>query len=418
MSEGFHVNNRGCTFKWNFRFDDPYNRYESDPWITQGDATSTVLYTTLYAENNGLWALPNVPYLWKYYGGGNVYVRYNEHLQDCHVDQMNGFINETLCYDVTLLNEGLVQNCARDMFGVTSPPPQVPSTTAAAATTTAAPGTTTPPVPEVSSTTPGASTTTEAAAEVSTTTTTVPQTTAAATTVAPGGGGEGEESTDMPMYTTTDVFYATPCMNDEFSGLQQMMGNVENLPADWFSTCNPCEWTGVQCKGDEHHDGHEVTGIWLHGYGLSGTLDLSGLPPHVNVLELQDNALYGTLNCSHLNTHNLEYVHLHTNAFNDVFSCDINSLPNTVIQFDATVNGMLYCPLNTDYDNLMNAFQGTTNIPSDWFHACNYCVWTGVQCSYGLVTDIVLPNITGSVDLLQLEAKGIDMSMHLYRDFE
>jgi hypothetical protein len=206
------------------------------------------------------------------------------------------------------------------------------------------------------------------------------------------------------------------CNNDDYKRIYTLMSDVQNLPQGWFVGCNVCEWTGVLCNNEGY-----VKGIQLHSYGLHGTLDLSdGLPYHINMIELHLNALYGTLNCSTLKhtTYRLQYMHFHTNSFTHVISCDRESLPDTVIQFDATINGELYCPINYDYDNLKGAFHDTSNIPLDWFQACNYCVWTGVSCEYTKVTSIDLQNVTGSMDLSQLNGKQIDMNINIERDFE
>ncbi len=93
--------------------------------------------------------------------------------------------------------------------------------------------------------------------------------------------------------------------------------------AKWFTTCNPCEWSGIQCTNGR------VSGLTLLGSNLTGTLpNALGNLTELEVLWIPWNLLTGSIPTSIGDLTKLKYVYLSNNQLTGSIPASLGNLAN------------------------------------------------------------------------------------------
>ena len=148
-----------------------------------------------------------------------------------------------------------------------------------------------------------------------------------------------------------------PDEREDLEALQSLICGIENPHPSWIAETPPCDWSGVECSvvadtsgaqklmslfsGESRSPSRRVTSIVWSARELRGTLasSISGknLPPHLRVLNLNQNELYGDL-AKIVLPESLKLLDLSDN----MISVDVRSLslPRELLELDLGANSL------------------------------------------------------------------------------
>ena len=111
------------------------------------------------------------------------------------------------------------------------------------------------------------------------------------------------------------------------AALDALEGSFMNLPPDWRNRTNGCSGDIIQ-----QNDDGDVERIFLQNMRLSGSLDLTKLPPQLKELWCCNNMLSGHLDLTQLPS-SLEQLALYANSFTKI-KMDKDKLPTSLDYVD------------------------------------------------------------------------------------